>query len=671
MQRDTAHDVALLRLGCLRRLHDGAEVLCRDVGRNALSLVAADLVVQLAAEECVARGDCAERLVERARRALRHERVELRKRRLRERRLARRLREGLHHGSLDLRRLRGVASGDLRVARDERHELQRIIARKQCKRGHRRAAERRASRIHHFLGRLAHGDAHALAQDRRQLRGERVRRRGILRAREHAPDGVLVAQRERLEVERASRAALGLGLERLRERGDEPLRVRHRLGREERRRTFGISRHQKQGVHVLRDERLDGRRVARRGPAQEPLREVADRLALRLRKLHAREREVHRLLHRLEVLWLLQRAELHRRCIVVGRARLRSLEEQRELVEDSPILPSLEGRFEVRVKKVVRVLGKRRAEKFLELVLLRRRLHRFFLRRRLHLLFLRRWLRRIFRFDLLFSLIAIHDLVRFFVDDFFFFCNFVGVIDDVLDDLVLFAFVAFRDQLGCLRDHPDVVGIAERVVACCADRVFRPVCGAICDVACIVRERVVVELVQEVLTDVRERFENRLRDRPPEAGHGVLREVLVLSRLGQHRTEAILAKELRAARNLVVELFDDLLRGAGELKRQRLVPDLERNDEVRSDHGAVRFARKRNRAERRLHLLGVRMGIADEHVNGGAQRGERLRGAVETRVDAPVPGVAQERVHAVHPQAVRDLHHGGAAVHRRLHRLFA
>ena len=289
----------------------------------------------------------------------------------------------------------------------------------------------------------------------------------------------------------------------------------------------------------------------------------------------------------------------------------------------------------------------------------------------MYLLFLRRRLYRIFRFDLLFSFVASADLVRFFVDDIFFLCGFVGVIDDVLDDLVFFAFVAFRDQLGCLRDHPDVVGIAERVVACCADRVFRPVCGAICDVACVVRERVVVELVQEVLPDVRERLENRLRDRPPEAGHGAIREVLVLSRLGQHHAEAILAKELRAARNLVVELFDDLLRGPGEFKRQRLVPDLERNDEVRSDHGAVPFARKRNRAERRLHLLGVRVGIADEHVNGGAQRGERLRGAVETRVDAPVPGVAQERVHAVHPQAVRDLHHGGAAVHRRLHRLFA
>ena len=65
----------------------------------------------------------------------------------------------------------------------------------------------------------------------------------------------------------------------------------------------------------------------------------------------------------------------------MGRARLRSLEEQRELVEDSPILPSLEGRFEVRVKKVVRVLGKRRAEELFELVLLRRRLHQLFLRR--------------------------------------------------------------------------------------------------------------------------------------------------------------------------------------------------------------------------------------------------------------------------------------------------
>ena len=381
MQRDAAHDVVLLRLGRLRRLHDGAEVLRRDVGRNALSLVAADLVVQLAAEERVARGDCAERLVERALRALRHERVELRKRRLRERRLARRLREGLHHSSLDLRRLRGVASGDLRVARDERHELQRVSARKRGERIRRRAAERRASRSHHFLGRLAHGGAHALAQDRRHLLGERVRRRGILRALKHDTDGVLVAQRERLIVERTSRADLGRGLERLRKRGDEPLRVRHRLRREERRRAFGISRHQKQGVHVLRDERLDGRRVARRGPAQEPLREVADRLALLPRKLCARKREVLRLLHRLEVLRLLQRAELHRRCAVVGRARLRPLEEQRELVEDSPFLSSLEGRFEVRVKKVVRVLGKRRAEELFELVLLRRRLHQLFLRR--------------------------------------------------------------------------------------------------------------------------------------------------------------------------------------------------------------------------------------------------------------------------------------------------
>ena len=466
-QRDAADDVALPGLCGLRRPRDGAEVPRRHRGGRDLVLAARDFAVEVGLEQLVACGDGGEGLVERAVSALLRERVELRERRLGERRLARRLREGLPHGRLELGGLRGVAAGELRVARRQRGERQRVLSRERGERVRRRACEGGARRLQRLGGGLEHRGAHGLAENPCERAREGVRRLGVLPAPEHRPDGVLVALRERPEVDVAARAGLGRGLELLRERGDEPLRVRHRLRREERRRAGGVGGHQQERVEVRRDERLQGGLVARGRALEEPQREVADRLALGLRELRGQEREVLRLHRRLEMLRRIELAGLHRRRPVVGGEVPLALEEQRDLVEDALFLRAAArplGRLlEVRGDLAVAALdGQRRAEELLELVVLRRRLGNLvllLLRRREFLLWgpdalLRRLntLRR--RLDLLPVPAGVGDLVRVF--------------DDVLDALlvVLVALLDFADGLG---DDLDVDRIPERIVARGAD----------------------------------------------------------------------------------------------------------------------------------------------------------------------------------------------------------
>ena len=542
----------------------------------------------------------------------------------------------------------------------------------------------------------------AAAENPREGLRERVRRLGVFHAPEHRLEGVLVAQRERTEVDGAARAVLGRRLELQRERGDEPLGVRHEAGREERRRAFRVGGHQQERVQVLRDERLLRRRVAQGRELDEIPREVADRLALGRRKLRGGEREVLDLLRRLEVLRRVELFGRHRRRVVAGGAVLRPLEEQRDLVEDALLLraavrlehrlelpghlavAALDGREPVveRIarraertagKERFRVLRERPAEELLELVLLRwrrlgnlvlpllrdlvlrRRLRDFVLRRRLDLaallrdLVLRRRLHALRRLlDILPVPAGVGDLVR--------------VIDDVLDAL-LAALVALLDFADGLGDDLDVDRVPERVVARGPDRVLRPLGRALGDIAGVAGERLVVELVQQLLPDARERPEDRLRDRAPETGVAVLADAAVLLRVGQHRAEALPAEKRRVIRNLPVELPGDLRGGDAEVDRQRLAADPDRRHEARRVHRLLGDGRERDRAERRLDRLRPHLGIGGEGGDGVAQHGERPRLAVEARVGDAIECVLEKRVVPVQAQARQDLHHVGAGAH--------